>query len=122
MKPRVFWCERGMVISATEDSREGIMTMIDIFGENADWIVVMMTGWTRRGVNEEYLGDYEQGQIESDPQREEVLFVQVALRDGSKKAVVKRIIREEEGVRFEEAPMSNEAQFEGYLSLWGVIV
>lgn len=40
-----------------------------------------------------------------------MLVVQAGLRDGSKKGVIKRIVRDDEGIRFEEAILENNIQF-----------
>jgi len=102
LKPMVIGSQEGIITPIVVINREEIRAMIDLFGEDVDWIVVMMTAWMRIGITAEYLRDYETGQIETEPQREEVLLIQVALRDGSKKTIVKRIIREDEEIRFEE--------------------
>ena len=116
MKPMVIGCQEGIVTPIIVAGREEIRSMIDLFGEDIDWIVVMMTAWMRIGITAEYLRDYEPGQIAAEPEREEVLMIQVALRDGSKKMVIKRIIRDEE-IRFENVILPYGVDLEGYLSL-----
>jgi len=116
MKPMVIGCQEGIITPIIVAGREEIRAMIDLFGEDVDWIVVIITAWMRIGVTPEYLRDYETGQIATEPEREEVLLIQVALRDGSKRTIIKRIIRDEE-IRFEEVFLPYGVSFEGHLSL-----
>ena len=81
----VIGCQEGIITPIVVTDREEIRAMIDLFGEDIDWIVVIMTAWMRIGITPEYLRDYEPGQIATEPEREEVLMIQVRLRDGSKK-------------------------------------
>jgi hypothetical protein len=116
LKPMVIGCQEGIITPIVVAGREEIRAMIDLFGEDADWIVVIMTAWMRRGITPEYLQTYEVGQISAEPEREEVLMIQIALRDGSNKTTVKRIIRDDE-IRFEEVHLPRGVSFDGYLSL-----
>jgi hypothetical protein len=116
LKPMVIGFQNGVITPIIVAGREEIRAMIDLFGEDADWVCVLMTAWMRIGVTAEYLRDYETGQIETEPEREEVLMIQIALRDGSNKTTVKRIIRDDE-IRFEEVHLPRGVSFDGYLSL-----
>ena len=118
LKPMVIGCREGIITPFVVAGREEIREMIDLFGEDADWIVVMMMAWMRIGVTEEYLRNYEPYQVANDPDREEVLLIQVSLRGGNKRTIAKRIIRGDENIRFEEVfGMDSNILFEGYLSL-----
>lgn len=104
-----------------EGSREALKATIELVKEDADWIVVMNTGWMKemtKEEGEELIKNYKWGQITNDPQREEVLVVQMSLRDGTKNAIMERIIREENNIRFEWiADISSGTKLDGYLTL-----
>jgi len=120
--PMVVGYRRKMLVPiVVKGDRETLKATIELVKEDADWIVVMNTGWMRKVKKEEIeeiLKHYKWGRIANDPQREEILIVQVSLRDGTKDAIVERIIRGENDIRFERIrDIGSEAKIDGYLAL-----